>query len=158
MKSQLEHGQPMEQTRGLFFTCHKGVARCQSKHQYHFWQMNSMFGAYCKGNLQVSLAATNQICALHKAMNGCKNLRFIKGLLEDVNISLCTCLTHKSLASILWDMDKHRRTRSDDARSVLMYLLKCELNCKLLPKNLNLKWIRLNDKAGKFHKAEMGLV
>ena len=29
--SQLEHGQPIEQTRGLFCAC-SGVARCQSKH------------------------------------------------------------------------------------------------------------------------------
>ena len=35
--SQLEHGQPMEQTRGLLCTCDSGVARCQSKHQCHFW-------------------------------------------------------------------------------------------------------------------------
>ena len=28
--SQLEHGQPMEQTRGLLSTCDSGVARCQS--------------------------------------------------------------------------------------------------------------------------------
>ena len=27
--SQLEHGQPMEQTAGLFCTCDSGVARCQ---------------------------------------------------------------------------------------------------------------------------------
>ena len=26
--SQLEHGQPMEQTRGLFCMCDSGVARC----------------------------------------------------------------------------------------------------------------------------------
>ena len=30
--SQLEHGQPMEQTRGLFCTYDSGVARCQSQH------------------------------------------------------------------------------------------------------------------------------
>ena len=30
--SQLEHGQPIEQTRGLFCTCDSGVARCQSQH------------------------------------------------------------------------------------------------------------------------------
>ena len=30
--SQLEHGQPMEQTRGLFYTCDSGGARCQSQH------------------------------------------------------------------------------------------------------------------------------
>ena len=34
--SQLEHGQPMEQTRGLFCMCDSGVARCQSQHQYYF--------------------------------------------------------------------------------------------------------------------------
>ena len=47
--SQLEHGQPMEQTRGLFFTCDSGVARCQSQHQYHFWRMSSIFEAYFAG-------------------------------------------------------------------------------------------------------------
>ena len=36
---QLEDGQPMEQTRGLFCTCTLGVARCQLQHQYHFWQV-----------------------------------------------------------------------------------------------------------------------
>ena len=41
--SQLEHGQPMEQTRGLFRTYDSGVARYQSQHQYHFWQKGSMF-------------------------------------------------------------------------------------------------------------------
>ena len=33
--SQLEHGQPMEQTRGLLCTCDSGVARRQSQHKYH---------------------------------------------------------------------------------------------------------------------------
>ena len=47
--SQLEHGQPMEQTRGLFCTCDSGVTCCQSQHQYHFWQMSSKFEAYCTG-------------------------------------------------------------------------------------------------------------
>ena len=37
--SQLEHGQPMEQTRGLFCMCDIGVASCQSQHQYHFWRI-----------------------------------------------------------------------------------------------------------------------
>ena len=31
--SQREHGQLMEQTRGLFCTCNSGVARYQSQHQ-----------------------------------------------------------------------------------------------------------------------------
>ena len=38
--SQLEHEQPMEQTRG-FCTCDSGVACCQSKQQYNFWRMSS---------------------------------------------------------------------------------------------------------------------
>ena len=44
---QCEHGQPMEQIRGLFCTWDSGVARCQSQHQCHFWRINSMFEAYC---------------------------------------------------------------------------------------------------------------
>ena len=54
--NQLEHGHPMEQTRGLFCTCDSGVARCQSQHQYHFLQMSKMlFIRVLQG--QVSLAA-----------------------------------------------------------------------------------------------------
>ena len=55
LNSQMEHGQPMEQTRGLFCMCDSGVARCQDG--------------------QVSLAAVNQICVIHEAMNDCKNLK-----------------------------------------------------------------------------------
>ena len=44
--SQLEHGQPMEQTRGLFSTCDSGEPRCQSQHQYYFWRMSSLFILY----------------------------------------------------------------------------------------------------------------
>ena len=47
--SQLEQGQPMEQTRGLFCTFDSDVDRCQSQHQYHFWRMSLMFEAYCMG-------------------------------------------------------------------------------------------------------------
>ena len=35
----------------------------------------------------MSLAAVNQICVIHEAMNGCKILKFIIGLLENVNIA-----------------------------------------------------------------------
>ena len=56
--------------------CDSAVAGCQSQHQYHFWRMSSMFEAYCT----VSLAAVNQTPVIHKAMNGCKNLK-IQGLL-----------------------------------------------------------------------------
>ena len=54
--SQREHGQPMEQIRGLLCTCDSeggggvgGVARCQSQHHYHFWRMSAMFEACCAG-------------------------------------------------------------------------------------------------------------
>ena len=47
--SQCEHGQPMEQTRGLFCMCDSGLAHCQSQHQCHIWRMNSMFEANCTG-------------------------------------------------------------------------------------------------------------
>ena len=47
--TQCEHGQPMEQTRGLFCTCNSGVTGCQSQHQCHFGRMNSIFQAYCTG-------------------------------------------------------------------------------------------------------------
>ena len=60
--SQLEHWQPMEQTRGFFCMCDSSVPRCQSQHQ-------------CKLHGQVSLAAVNQIYAIHEAMNGCENLK-----------------------------------------------------------------------------------
>ena len=47
--SQLEQGQPMEQTRGLLCMCDSGLARCQSQHQCHFWGMNLMSEDDCKG-------------------------------------------------------------------------------------------------------------
>ena len=65
--SQLE--QPMEQTRGLFCTCNSGVAYCQSQHQCHFWQMDSMFRSVLHGH--VSFAVPNQIYVVHEPMNGC---------------------------------------------------------------------------------------
>ena len=52
--SQLGHGQPMEQTRGLFCTCDSGVTRCQSQHQNEFDVLSVLHG-------QLSLAAVNQI-------------------------------------------------------------------------------------------------
>ena len=58
LNSQLENGQPVEQTRGLFARAAR-VALCQSQHQYHFWQMSSMFEVYCTGNW-----AVNQICVI----------------------------------------------------------------------------------------------
>ena len=54
--SQREHGQPIEQPRGLFCMCDSGVARCQSQHQCHFWGMSSMFEAHCRGKLAWQLS------------------------------------------------------------------------------------------------------
>ena len=71
--SQLEHGQPMEQTRGFFWMCDSGVVRCQSEHQYHF--LANEFDVRIVLHGQVSLTVVNQICVIHEAMNGCKNLR-----------------------------------------------------------------------------------
>ena len=66
--SQFEHGHLLEQTRGLLCTCDSGVARCQSQYRCQFWRMNSMFASYC-------LAAVNQNCVIHEAMNCCKTLK-----------------------------------------------------------------------------------
>ena len=41
--SQREHGQPMEQKRGLFCTCNSGEARTSASSG----EMSSMFEAYC---------------------------------------------------------------------------------------------------------------
>ena len=39
---------------------------------------------------QVSLAAVNQSCVIHEDMNGCKRLKFIKGLLRKYKDKLIT--------------------------------------------------------------------
>ena len=64
--SQLEH-------EGLFCTCDSVVALCQSQHQYHFWRKSSNVRSVLHG--QVSLAAVNQMCVIHEAMNVFKNLK-----------------------------------------------------------------------------------
>ena len=63
--SQCEHGQPMGQTRGLFYTCDSGVARCLSL-LVNESDVRSIL------HRQVSLAAVNRIYVIHKAVNGCK--------------------------------------------------------------------------------------
>ena len=66
--SQGEHGQPMEQTIGLFCTCDSVVTTPVSllANKLDVWSV--LHG-------QVSLAAVNQIFVTHEAMNGCKNLK-----------------------------------------------------------------------------------
>ena len=76
--SQLEHRQQMEQTRGLFCTsCHSGVTRCPSQHQYHFWRMSSMFEAYCTacelGSCQSNLCHSWGYERLQKSKNSLRN-------------------------------------------------------------------------------------
>ena len=64
--------------------------------------MNSMFEAYCTG--QVSLAAAvNNIYVFHEAMNGFKIIRFIKGLLwecEYIDIDYQRTLSIKSTSIV----------------------------------------------------------
>ena len=71
--SQLEHGQPMEQTRGLFCTRDSGVA---------FYQIRTLVSLLVNSynvrsilSEEVSFAAVNQICVIHVAMNNCKKLK-----------------------------------------------------------------------------------
>ena len=40
--SKCKHGQPIEQTRGLFCMCGSDVSRYQSQHQCHSGQINLM--------------------------------------------------------------------------------------------------------------------
>ena len=70
--SQLEHGQPMEQTRGLFCTCDSGVALSITT-PVSLLAIEFDVRSILQG--QVSLAAVNQIYVIHEAMNGCKNLK-----------------------------------------------------------------------------------
>ena len=63
--SQCEHGQPMEQTRGLYCTCDSGVSRCRSQHQCHFFWNELDVRSVLHG--QVNLAAVNHICVIHVA-------------------------------------------------------------------------------------------
>ena len=71
--SQCEHGQQMEQTRGLFCMCDSGVARRQSQHQCHIWRKNSMFERNCTDKLAWQLSI--KFCVVHEAMNSCKILK-----------------------------------------------------------------------------------
>ena len=66
--SQLEHGQPMEQTRDLHVRLVCGFVA------NHNTSVNS--GEWARVlHGQVSLAAANQIGVTHEAMNSCKNLK-----------------------------------------------------------------------------------
>ena len=71
--SQLEHGQPVEQTKGLFlhmrFRCSSlSITTLASLLANEFDGRSVLHG-------QVSLAAVNQMCVIHEFMNSCKNLK-----------------------------------------------------------------------------------
>ena len=68
--SQLEHGQSMEQTRGLFCTCRCGSLSITTPVSL----LANEFDVRSVLNGQLSLAAVNQFYAFHEAMNGCNNL------------------------------------------------------------------------------------
>ena len=72
--SQLEHGQPMEQTRGLICTCDS--VRCATLPiTPPISLLSNEFDVRSVLHRQVSLEAVNQMCVIHEAMNGCKNLK-----------------------------------------------------------------------------------
>ena len=58
----------MEQTRGLFRTGSPSITTL----------MANEFNVRSVLHAQVSLAAVNQICVIHEAMNGCKNLKTLQ--------------------------------------------------------------------------------
>ena len=70
---QLEHRQPMEKTRGLFCTCDLGF--CSLSIMTPVSLLTNDFDVRSVLHRQVSLAAVNQICVIHEAMNSCKNLK-----------------------------------------------------------------------------------
>ena len=71
--SQLENGQPMEQTRGLFCRCDSGVARWSITTPVSLLANEFDVRSVLQG--QVSLAVVNQMCVIHEAMKVCKNLK-----------------------------------------------------------------------------------
>ena len=66
--SQLEHGQPMELTSGLFCTFDLSIKTPVSLLANEFDVRSVLHG-------QVSLVAVIQICVIHEAMNGYENLK-----------------------------------------------------------------------------------
>ena len=69
--SQLEHGQPMEQTRGLHVRLGCGSLSITTPVSLLANELDIPSVLHA----QVSLAAVNQVCVIHEAMNGCKNLK-----------------------------------------------------------------------------------
>ena len=71
-KSQLEHGQPMEQTRGTFLHVRLGCGLLSITTPVS--RLANELDVRSVLHEQLSLAAVNQIYVIPEAMNGCKNL------------------------------------------------------------------------------------
>ena len=84
--SQLEHREPMEQTRGLFCTCDSGVALSIAT---PVSLLANEFDVRSVLHGQVGLAAVNIIRVIHETMNSCKNLDSLKDCFENMNIIKC---------------------------------------------------------------------
>ena len=63
----------MEQTRGMFCMCHSGVGSLSITTPMSL--LSNEFDVRSLLHKQVSLAAVDRVCAIHEAMNGCKNLK-----------------------------------------------------------------------------------
>ena len=74
--SQLEHGQPMEQTRSLFCMCNSGCGLLSITTPVPL--LTNEFDVRSKLHEKMTLAAVNQSCVINEAMNDCKNLKIHK--------------------------------------------------------------------------------
>ena len=72
--SQHEHGQPMEQTRSLI-VLHVRLGCGSLSITTPVSLLANEFDVRSVMHRQVSLAAVNQMCVVHEAMNGCTNLK-----------------------------------------------------------------------------------
>ena len=72
LNSQLEHVQPMEQTKACL---HMRLMCGSLSITTSVLLLANEFNVRSVLHGQLSLAAVNQICVIHEAMNGCKNLK-----------------------------------------------------------------------------------
>ena len=73
LNSLLDHEQLVEQTRGLFYMCDSGCGSLSITTPVIL--LANEFDVLSVLHGQVTLAAVNQICVIHEAVNGCKILK-----------------------------------------------------------------------------------
>ena len=73
LNSQLEHEQPTEQTTELVLQVRLKCGSLSTTTPVSL--LGNEFDVQSVLHRQVSLAAVNQICVIHEAMNGCENLK-----------------------------------------------------------------------------------